>query len=749
MRSKTTLLLPLCLFFAVCLSAQEPADFSGRWYLQRDRSEPADVSDRFVPAKTVVMQQGIEMLLERSYSTFAVYETLTLNGEESHSEHRQSPRTTTATWDEEGAALTIDIRVEYRENFVVQIQEVWRLQDGGKTLSVTYSSESPRRKREANLVYTQDEPAGPREYIPPNHNFYMLNPYPRPVSLGWAEERIEENLGRGMVAVHAEKGSVYLGWRLLKDDPEEIAFNVYRSTGGGDPVKLNGEPSRGTTDFVDTSAPLDEQNAWWVRVVLDGEEQVESGRAVLAANAPEQQYLSIKLRDDLEGNGIHKIGIGDLNGDGEYDFVVKRPGGRVDPGRARRSPDTFKVEGYTSDGTWLWRNDLGWSIEQGTWTSPMVVYDFDGDGRAEVAIKTGEGDHREENGRVLTGPEYCSIWDGETGEEIAKVDWIPRGEPGDWGDDVGNRMNRNMMGVAYLDGKTPSLLVLRGTYGLMKVDAWLLQAGQMSRAWRWTNENAGWKYQGQGQHNIHVADIDGDGFDEILNGSVVIDHDGRLMWSTGLGHGDRFYVTDIDPGRPGLEVWYTYEDPHPQNGVSLWDARTGDLIFGTQEETIDNEIDRGLVGDIDPAYPGMEVWADRFFYTARGEMIPGDIPPLDGLVWWDADPLREIQSRERIPREQRRRGDRQRPSAYVAKWKGDVLTRGIEGSVMISADLIGDWREEILTYTDGELRLYTTVIPAADRRVCLMQDPIYRLDVAFRSMGYDQVPMTSYYLGSE
>jgi rhamnogalacturonan endolyase len=132
-----------------------------------------------------------------------------------------------------------------------------------------------------------------------------------------------------------------------------------------------------------------------------------------------------------------------------------------------------------------------------------------------------------------------------------------------------------MMGVAYLDGKTPSVLVVRGTYGLMKVDAWMLRNRKLEKVWRWTNERAPFKYQGQGQHSIKTGDIDGDGFDEILNGSIAIDHDGRTLWSTGLGHGDRFYLSDIDPDRPGLEVWYTIEDPHPQNGVSLWEARTG------------------------------------------------------------------------------------------------------------------------------------------------------------------------------
>jgi hypothetical protein len=595
--------------------------------------------------------------------------------------------------------------------------------------------------------------------IPPNYSFYTLNPlYKENPTLGWAKERIEEKLGRGVVAVPIGQGKVYLGWRLLKSDPESIAFNVYRSTAGGQgealdgnkpafggAVKLNAEPIRKTTDFIDANAPLDRENAWWVKPVLNGKELEASGRAVLPANPPERQYISFKLRDDISGRGIHKVGIGDLDGDGEYDFVIKRPMGVVDPGKARRSPDTFKVEGYKNDGTFLWRNDLGWSIELGTWYSPMIVYDFDGDGKAEVAIKTGEGDPRGENDRILTGPEYCSVWNGQTGEEITRVDWIPRGDISDWGDHSGNRSCRHMMGVAYLDGKTPSLLVIRGIYGLMRIDAWYLRDKQLHKAWSWSNQTSGWKYQGQGQHNIHVADIDGDGCDEILNGSIAIDNDGRIMWSTGLGHGDRFYVTDVDPERPGLEIWYTYEDPQPQNGVGLWDARTGDLIFGTREETGDNQVRDTFVADIDPNSLGMECWGDKFFFSAKGKNLGSDVPPQDGLVWWDADPLRELiigGSRGGFGF-----GGFGRGSSSIAKYKGPTLTSGIEGMIIMMADILGDWREELITYVDGELRIYTTVIPAVDRRVCLMQDPLYRLDVAFRAMGYEQVPMTSYYLG--
>ena len=236
-------------------------------------------------------------------------------------------------------------------------------------------------------------------------------------------------------------------------------------------------------------------------------------------------------------------------------------------------------------------------------------------------------------------------------------------------------------------------------------------------------------YQGQGQHSIKVGDIDGDGFDEILNGSIAIDNDGRTMWSTGLGHGDRFYLTDVDPSRPGLEIWYTIEDPHPKNGVSLWDTQ-GRLVFGTNEATNDNQVAGGLVGDIDARHPGMEVWGDRFFFTSKGQPIPGPVPPQNELVWWDADPLRELHTK-----------------GVISRWQGPEVGR-ISGSVQHVADLYGDWREEIVTYAEGELRIYSTTIPASDRRVTLMQDPLYRNDVTHRSMGYPHVPMTSFYLGA-
>jgi hypothetical protein len=554
--------------------------------------------------------------------------------------------------------------------------------------------------------------------------------------LGWAPQRIEEKLDRGMVALSMGEGQAYLGWRLLKTDPDGIAFNVYRSTAGGAPVKLNAAPVSNTTDFVDTSAPVGRANAWWVRPVVDGREQDACIRAEFPADAPAQQYKAIKLKEDIRGIAV--VGVGDLNGDGTYDFVVKHPGGGKDPGRRGPNRGSYKYDGYDGKtGQFLWRIDLGWNVDMGIWWTPMVVRDLDGDSRAEVCVRAAPyaatADDMFASGKtgfIMEGPEYLAVYDGQTGEEIDKVDWIERGKIQDWGDNSGNRASRHMMGVAYLDGKTPAVLAVRGIYGMMKIDAWVLKNKKLRKVWRWTNERAPFMYQGQGQHSIKTADIDGDGCDEILNGSVAIDNDGRTLWGTGYGHGDRFYLGDIDPARPGLEVWYIFEEPHPHNGASLWDARTGNLIFGIPESNRDNELGSAIAGDIDPTHPGMELAGGRHFYTAQGRKLDEPPPPQNFLVWWDADPAREILSRR-----------------HVSEWKGGTLTE-IPGWVQQIADLSGDWREEIVTYAWGELRIYSTTIPATDRRICLMQDPLYRNDVTHRSMGYAHYPMTSYYLGT-
>jgi rhamnogalacturonan endolyase len=551
---------------------------------------------------------------------------------------------------------------------------------------------------------------------------------------GYARQPVRERLDRGLVPVRTEEGKVYVGWRLLRSDPGDVAFNVYRRSGGGQAIRLNAEPIRSTTDYLDASPPKGAQLLYSVRAVAGGREEGPTAEAGIAVSDPRKPYLMIPL----EGNyTFQKAGIADLDGDGRYDFVIKQPNANIDPyekeGYWRRSPDTYKVEAYRHDGKLLWRIDLGWAIERGIWYSPYVVYDLDGDGKAEVALKTGVGDPRDKDGRVQSGPEYLTILDGLTGKPLAQVDWPSRA--GFTGPGAYNYASRNQMCVAYLDGKTPCLVVERGTYNFMTAVAYEFHGGKLRELWRWDNRDMPRQWRGQGAHSMHAADLDGDGRDEVLLGSSVLDDNGSPLWTTGLGHPDHFYVGDLDPSRPGLEIYYGIEPRSKKNSMCTVDAKTGRVLWGYDQPT-EHVHSSGLCSDIDAAHPGAECYAGerdfkdkRWLWDCKGKLLSNE--DLGGLspraAYWDADPQRELLVGSRI-----------------SKYHGPTLAPRIEGSVIAVADVLGDWREEIITSVAGQLRIYTTTIPAADRRVCLMQDPLYRMDVVCAAMGYYQVPMLSY-----
>jgi len=561
-------------------------------------------------------------------------------------------------------------------------------------------------------------------------------------SPGMAAGHHWEPFSRGLVAVPVADGKVYVGWRLLDDDPEQIAFNLYRRHGDGDPVKLNAEPIGRTTDFTDASPPTEGKLAYFVRPVLPTGEGPPCREATVEAGAEAADYLSIKLDGD---HTFQKVGIAHLDDDGRYDFIIKQPSGNVDPyvHYWKPSPETYKLEAYTADGELLWRHDLGWSIERGIWYSPYVVFDLDGDGIAEVAVKTGEGDPRDADGRVQTGPEYLSILDGRTGKTITRLDWPSRDLFQDTSSPY-NYASRNQLHVAYLDGENPYLIVARGTYNVMVVIAYRFRDGKLTEHWRWDNRGLPRAYQGQGAHWMHTADVDGDGRHEVLLGSLTLDDDGSVLWTTGLGHPDHFYLGDVDPGRPGLEIYFGMETRQKErNGMCLVDAATGAILWGHEGFTR-HVHGQGLCSDIDARHPGSECYsadtdAEKKFAWARLRTCRGDVISDEDLggfsprcVYWDADLQRELL-----------RGGR------ISDYGGSDMPPRVEGGLAAVADVLGDWREEIITSVPGELRIYTTTIPAADRRACLMQDPIYRMDVAGASMGYFQVPMTGYDLASQ
>ena len=494
---------------------------------------------------------------------------------------------------------------------------------------------------------------------------------------------------------------------------------------------------------MDEQPVLEGEVLYWVRPVFEETEFEACEKVRFKADAAKKlHYSSIKFEGDYRPQ---RIAVADLNGDSVYDFVIKQPSRGIDPAyQADTSGLTYKMEAYLADGTFLWRKDLGLGIEPGIWYSPYIVYDFDGDGRAEVAVKTGPPDARESDGRVRKGPEWCSILDGMTGEEITRADWLQR-DPrlGDY-----NRTNRNQMGVAYLDGKTPCLLVARGTYKLMMVDAYQYHDKKLERLWHWEGDDEIPIIRSQGAHGMHSADVDVDGRDEVVLGSVVLDDNGTALWSAGYGHPDKCFVTDIDPSRPGMEIFYAVEPSRDDgNGVCLVDACTGETVWNIGQHTY--HVGDGMVADIDPSLPGLECFAtedpkggsrDRYMFSAGGKRIGTreDVPACRNWIFWDGDLLRETFNYS---------GRRRNWLLNIVKYKGAVLTSGVEGRIIMIADILGDWREELITTLPGEFRIYATTIPANDRRVCLMQDAVYRAEVAHRSMGYEQSPVTGYYLG--
>jgi rhamnogalacturonan endolyase len=535
----------------------------------------------------------------------------------------------------------------------------------------------------------------------------------------------EENLDRGLVAIEREDGLVFLSWRLLDTDPEDMAFRIIRIPSAPHsrlPYKiLTGNKPYRRTNFVDKSPERGfgaetcqyRLYRYTEKMGLNAWEQLG---VILRGRA--KSYISIPLKGDYD---FQKVGIADLNGDGAYEYIIKQPNFNTDPyqhpGYWKRSTTTYKLEAYRLDGTMMWRYDMGWSIEAGIWYSPWIVYDVDGDGKAEVYCKAGEGDPRDEKGLVQSGPEYLVKIDGETGKVIAKTAWLSRDGFSDY-----NRYCRNFLTVAYLDGKTPSLIMQRGTYNLIKIQALDKNFNQL---WYWEAPQERKKYRGQGSHGLISADVDGDGRDELVIGAAVIDDNGKGLWTLEMGHPDICYAADIDPANPGLEIFYGFETRQETDGMCVVDAKTGHKLW-THKKPSRHLHGQGMAGDVLAEYDGMEVYAgerdykERWLYSANGKLIEfretGSLTPRP--VWWDSDSQKEVVI-----------------SGAIRNWGGEAI-QPIEGRIITVVDCLGDHREEVITSLKGELRIYTTTIPTSHRRCCLMRDRQYRLGIVAQTMGY-------------
>ena len=637
-----------------------------------------------------------------------------------------------------------------------------------------------------------------------------------PLSITTAQPRYDmktinrEKLNRGVVAIRSGE-KVVISWRTLTSDAVGEAFDVYR-----DGKKLNKEPlSKGGTFFVDEQPSAKD-------AVYEVRGGGKNGRYTLFADAPDG-YLPVKIQKPADGvtpDGetytylANDASVADVDGDGQYEILLK-----WDPSNAHDNAhdgftgptifDCYKiVNAKSEDSKLLWRIDMGINIRSGAHYVPFIFYDLDGDGRAEMIVRTSDGtrdgvgkvigdslaDYRHRapadaqnpsperewgkynkpgrpmTGRILTGNEYITVFNGLTGEAMDTKPYIPeRGDLSAWGDNYANRSDRMLAGVGYLDGKHASAIFSRGYYTRTVIAAWDWDGKQLKQHWVFDTNDEGIgkdgkpqsSYAGQGNHNLRVADVDGDGCDEITYGSMAVDNDGRGLYNTVMGHGDAIHLMAFDPSTDELQVWDCHENR--KDGSDFRNARTGEVIFQIPSKS---DVGRAMAADIDPTNPGVEMWSSdsHGIRNIKGEVIYSAQDPddpqhqqhlkLNGRylsvnfgIWWDGDLLRELLDRETVSKYDWKNHQ----IVDVIKFSGIKFNNGTKSNPCLSADILGDWREEVMVRTpdSDELRIFVSPIPTDYRINCLMEDIPYRLSTAAQNVGYNQPSEPGFYLGPD
>lgn len=574
-------------------------------------------------------------------------------------------------------------------------------------------------------------------------------------------QRIIENLNRGLVAVRTSSTQVFLSWRMLGSDPDYVAFNLYR-----DGVKINTEPIGDVTNYTDNASS---GLKYTVKTVLFGVETGEENTASVLGAKYFDIPLSVPSAMTMPDGSTctyspNDASVGDVDGDGEYEIVVKfDPSNAKDNSQSGHTGNVY-IDVYKLNGKQLCRIDLGKNIRAGAHYTQFQVADYDGDGKAEIAVKTAPGtkdglgkfiskgpaatanhaaDYRNSSGYILTGPEYFTVFSGLTGEELATVNYNPpRGTVSSWGDSYGNRVDRFLAGTAWLDGVLPSIIMCRGYYTRSTIAAWNFRNGTLSQVWFYdSGTSSGVGLYGQGNHNLSIGDVDNDGRDEIIWGAGAVDHNGKFMYRTGLGHGDAMHLSDLDPDRKGLELFSVHESSGAAYGEEMHDARTGTVLWGTYTGS-DNG--RGLAANIIPGNRGFEMWSGSvgLVKSKTGETLSTSRPSMNFRIYWDGDREDELLDGTSITKY---------GVGTLFSATGCSSINGTKSTPNLSVDLFGDWREEVIfrTSDNKNLRIFTTTIPTNYRTYTLMHDPVYRASIAWQNTAYNQPPHLGYYMGDD
>ena len=637
-----------------------------------------------------------------------------------------------------------------------------------------------------------------------------------------------ERLNRGVVAFRTSPDSVCVQWRYLENDPIDVSFEVLRNG------KLIGRRTADEPTFLMDFNPITEDATYMVRPVYQNGKipaglstaslSMLTGKWVLPAHAP-IGYIDIPLNpptltgetDNRNRYNANDATMADLDGDGQLEIVLKwDPSNSKDNSQSGITSPTI-IEALRLDGTSMWRVSLGPNIRSGAHYTPFIVADLDGDGCAELLVRTSDGttdgeghvlgdpkaDHvrhpdtqvyqangnpgeqfrgpgwpnrmdpkARRGGFIYKGPEWVTCFDGRTGRAVSTVDYIPeRGEIASWGDNYANRSDRFLAACGYLDGKHLSAIFCRGYYTRTVIAAYDFDGKRLTTHWVFDTNVPEWqRFAGQGNHNLRVADVDGDGCDEITYGSMAVDHDGRGLYNTGFGHGDAMHLTAFMPNNDALQVWDCHENR--RDGSDFRDARTGKVLF---QILSGKDVGRCMAADIDPRNPGLEMWssASGGICNIRGEVIDSAARiPINFGIWWDGDLLREFLDHETVSkykplsRISPLNGDQaseesltstpydftnSRSTSTLAHFDDCTFNNGSKSNPALCADVLGDWREEVLTRTtdNNHLRLYITPLPTKYRFHTFLAEPVYRHSVTMQNVGYNQPTNVGFFFGSD